>query len=193
MTPTEQIAFQPALADAGVEDRRFPARVGADDHDRIGFVDAGDGRIEEIAGAAEFRVELGAVLPAIERSGCRGSRSEASARTFPRPRKDRRRSRRFSAARVAFDLRGDGGESFAPGRRPQLAAFAQIGLVETPRLQAIDDLPRLVRDPFLVHRVIDARQDAHDLAAARVDADRGAQRIHDVDRIRSWRVPRSAP
>ena len=40
------------------------------------------------------------------------------------------------------------------------------------RLQAVDDVPRLVGNPFLVDRVVDARQDAHDLAAARVDSDR---------------------
>ena len=44
----QAVALQPALADAGVEHRRFAARVRADDHDRVGLVDAGDRRIEEI-------------------------------------------------------------------------------------------------------------------------------------------------
>ena len=38
----QAIALQPALADARVEHRRFEARIGADDHDRVGLVDAGD-------------------------------------------------------------------------------------------------------------------------------------------------------
>ena len=41
-------ALQPALADAGVEDGRFLARVRADDQQRIRVLDARDGRVEEI-------------------------------------------------------------------------------------------------------------------------------------------------
>ena len=40
-------AAQPSLADARVQHRRFEARVRADQQDRVGFVDAGDGRVEE--------------------------------------------------------------------------------------------------------------------------------------------------
>ncbi len=39
-----ETAGAPALADAGIEHRRFLARIGADDHETIGFVDPRDGR-----------------------------------------------------------------------------------------------------------------------------------------------------
>ena len=51
-------------------------------------------------------------------------------------------------------------------------------------------MPRLVRNPFFVDVVVGARQDAHDLAAARVDADGAAKRIHDVDQFRFVELPR---
>ena len=41
-------AGQPGLADAGIQHRRFPARIGADQQDGVGRFDAGDGRIEQI-------------------------------------------------------------------------------------------------------------------------------------------------
>ena len=39
-----QLAVQPALADARVQHRRLAARVGADQQDRVGLLDAGDRR-----------------------------------------------------------------------------------------------------------------------------------------------------
>ena len=51
-------------------------------------------------------------------------------------------------------------------------------------------MPGLVGNPFLVDGVVDARQDAHDLAAARIDPDRRAQRVHDVNRFRLRELPR---
>ena len=50
------IALEEALADARIQHRRFLARIGADQHDRVGLFDAGNGRVEQIAGAAEFRM-----------------------------------------------------------------------------------------------------------------------------------------
>src|SRR5207248_2585947 len=41
-----EVSGAPALADARIEDRGFLARVGADDQERIGTVDAGNSRIE---------------------------------------------------------------------------------------------------------------------------------------------------
>ena len=55
------------------------------------------------------------------------------------------------------------------------------GPVEALQAQAVDDVAGLVGDPLLVHRLVDARQDAHDFAAAGIDADGGADRIHHVD------------
>ena len=57
----------PALADPSVENGGFETRIGADDEDRVGLLDAFDARIEEIARASELRIELVSGLPAIER------------------------------------------------------------------------------------------------------------------------------
>ena len=52
----------PALADARVQYGGFLARVRADDQQRVGLVDAGDGRIEDVGGSAGLRIEGGARL-----------------------------------------------------------------------------------------------------------------------------------
>src|SRR6185369_5237393 len=78
----------------------------------------------------------------------------------------------------------------APARRPQAAVFAHVRLVEPLRAQAVDYVARLVGNPLLVHVVVGARQDAHDLAPARIDADGRADRIHDIDRLRLAELPR---
>ena len=52
-------------------------------------------------------------------------------------------------------------------------------------------VPRLVVRPFLVHRIVDARQDTHDLAAAHVHADIGADGIHDVNAGDLLELPRA--
>ena len=59
--------------------------------------------------------------------------------------------------------------------------LADIGLIEPLRAQTVDDMTGLVGNPLLVHVLVGARQDAHHLAAARVDADRRADGIHDID------------
>ncbi len=48
----------------------------------------------------------------------------------------------------------------------------------------------LIGNPLLVHVVIGARQDAHHLAPAGIDADGGAERVHDVDRFGLVELPR---
>src|SRR5262249_669570 len=56
----------PALADARVEDWRLLARIGAHDEERVGRLDAGNGGVEQVGGAAELGIEGAAVLAAIE-------------------------------------------------------------------------------------------------------------------------------
>ena len=52
-----ELASAPALADARIEQRAFAARIGADDEQRIGLVDAGDSGIEDVGAAASLGVE----------------------------------------------------------------------------------------------------------------------------------------
>ena len=59
------------------------------------------------------------------------------------------------------------------------------------RLQPIDNVTRLVRNPFLVDRIVDARQDAHDLATTQIHPDRRAQRVHHVNRLGLNVLPRT--
>ncbi len=59
------------------------------------------------------------------------------------------------------------------------------------RAQTVDHVTRLVGNPLLVHVFIGARQDPHHLAAARIDADRRAHRVHDVDRLGFVQLPRT--
>ena len=61
-----QIALPPALADARIEHGRLEARIGADDQHGVSLFDALDGGVEEVARAAESRIECGAVLPAVD-------------------------------------------------------------------------------------------------------------------------------
>src|SRR3546814_8447228 len=60
------LRLPPALQDAGIEHRRLEARVGADEQNCVGMVDALDRRVEQIGGATERGIEPGAVLPAID-------------------------------------------------------------------------------------------------------------------------------
>src|SRR6185437_7276409 len=132
-------AGAPALTDASVEDGRLLARIGADNEQRIGLLDAGDGP--------------------------------------------------DALAVDAAGLGGNHGKSFRPGSRAQLAVLADIGAIKSLSAQTVDDVAGLVGDPFLVHRLIDARQDTHHLAAAGVHADRRAHAVHDVDRLRLAQFP----
>ena len=59
-------ALAPALADARIEHGRLEPRIGADQQNGIGLLDALDGGIEQVARAPELGVELGAVLPAFD-------------------------------------------------------------------------------------------------------------------------------
>ncbi len=46
--PDLEVALAPPPADAGVEHRRFAARIGADDENGVGAIDAGDARVEQV-------------------------------------------------------------------------------------------------------------------------------------------------
>ncbi|OYV79163.1 MAG: hypothetical protein B7Z73_19255, partial [Planctomycetia bacterium 21-64-5] len=65
----------------------------------------------------------------------------------------------FFGERVAMPG-GNRGERLFPRRSAQLAVLAQPGTVEPPALQPVDGKARLVAEPFLIHVVVDARQNA---------------------------------
>ena len=92
---------------------------------------------------------------------------------------------------AALALSGDRRESLRPGRRRELAVDPHIGAVEPLGLQTVDDMARLVGNPFLVDEFVDARQDPDHFAPARIDADRRAERVHHVDRFGLGELPRA--
>ena len=59
-----QISVQPSLADARVQNRRFPTRMSADEKNRIGRLQARNRRIEKIRGPRPAK--RGAILAAID-------------------------------------------------------------------------------------------------------------------------------
>ena len=178
----QQVALTPALADARIEHRCLAARISADQHDRIGLLDAGDGRIEQIAGAAIFRMQRRAGIARIDVLDAeRGHQRFQREHVLDRAELPRQGANLAAVGRA--HLVGDQREGFLPRRRPQPAVLAYIRLIEALRAQAVDDMPRLVGNPLFVHVFIGARQNAHDFAAARVDADGGADRVHHVDRL----------
>ena len=187
--PDREIAGAPALADARIEHGRLVARIGADDQQRVGLLDAGDGGIEQVGRPAPLRVERGAILPAIEIADAEPAH-QVLEREHLLDRGEIAGNRADARRRRRLDLGGDRAERLRPGCGAQPAVLADVRLVEALAAQAVDDVARLVGNPLLVHVVVDARQDAHHLAAAGVDADRGADRVHDVDRFGLVQLPR---
>ncbi len=128
-------AAAPALADAGIQHRRLEARIGADDQDRVGALDAFDGRVEDVAGAAVFRIERCAVLAAVD-----VGRAERAHQQLQRIHLlDRGEIAGNGADPVGLGL----GDRFAdrrkglrPARRREPAALPDIGPVEALRAQA---------------------------------------------------------
>ena len=60
---------QPTLADTRVKDRRFHPRIGTDDRDPVGLVDARDRRVEDVGRPPQRRIEFRPVLTAIHVDG----------------------------------------------------------------------------------------------------------------------------
>ena len=174
-------ACPPAPPDARVENRGLDPRVGPYQQQRIGLVDAGDAAVEQVA-CAQRRIDLGPVLAAVDVGRAQGCHEVLQ------------RDHRLGVGMVAGDRRGScaadpgefigyRGEGLGPGRRLQPAVPADIGPIETLPFQAVAGEAGLVGDPLLVDVVVQARQHPHDLGAAAVDPNVGADGIHDVDRF----------
>ncbi len=82
-------------------------------------------------------------------------------------------------------------ERLWPRGHPQLAVFTDIRPVQTLTPQPVPDKARLVGNPFLVHTVMVARQDAHDLAPLAIHPNAAAKRIHHVDGFGLGQFPRT--
>jgi len=179
--------FAPALAQARVEDRRLPARVGADQEAGVGVLDSGDGGVEQIAGAPR-RVDPGPVLAAIEMG--RAQRPHQILERHHRLGIDQvPGERRDPVARQPLEPGGDRVEGLIPACRFKAVATANIGRVQALAREPVAGEARFIGDPFLVHVFIEAGQDAHDLLAEGVDADVAADGVEDVDRIGRAQFP----
>src|SRR5438034_7075368 len=183
-----KISLEIALAQPRVHQRGFRARVRAEEQTNIRPLDAADRRVEQVAGAAT-RIELGAVLATIE-----ARRSHPAEELL-------QREHRFGIAQIARDRR----DSFAgnllepirdkikglpPINLAQLAVAANVWAIKPPPDQPVDRETRLVRDPLFVHRLVEARQDAHYLRTAGIDPDIAADSVEDIDRFGLAKLPR---
>src|SRR5262249_14764543 len=141
-----EFAQAPALADARVENGGFLARVRTDDEQSIGLLDAGDAGVEQVGGAAEGRIERGAVLAAIDMGAAEPRHQILEGENLSRSREvaddgaDARGRHRLALA-------GNRRERDRPRRRAQTPVFTDVRRVEALGAQAVDDLARLVRYP----------------------------------------------
>ena len=154
----------------------------------VGLVDAGDGRVEQIARAPVRGIECGTVLAAVDigRAELVGEQLQGEHLLGGG---EVAGNRREALAVEPLELAGDDTERLVPARRLKLTVPPDIGAVEPLGAQAVPHMAGLVGDPLLVDGVVDARQDAHHLASARIDADSAAERVHRVDRRRLGQLP----
>ncbi len=182
------IRRQPALTDPSVQHRRFLPRIGADQQDRIGFVDPGDAGVEAVE-IAPRHIEPRTILAAIQMLRTQRNQQILQCEHALRVAQIAGDSANAVAGNAPQFLR-DGGEGFGPGCGNQLAVASHPGPIQPPALQPVDREAGLVAQPLLVHVVIDARQDAQHFRPARIDADIAADRIEHVDAVHLVQLPR---
>ena len=183
-----ETAPQVALAQTRVDERGFPARVGADEQADIGAFNAGNRRVEQIAGAATG-IEERTILAAIE-IGRAKARKQFLQRVH-RLRVAKITSDRGDAlARRSFQAIGNEIERLLPLGLDQLAIAPDIRPVQPAPHEPVDRKAGLVRDPLLIDVLVEARQHTQDLRAAGIDADVAADRVEDVDRLCLAQLPR---
>ena len=164
------------------------ARVGTDDQQCVGSFDAFNGCVEQISGPPVPWMQHGAILAAVIIRRADGLHQALQ------------RKQIFNACqitadgadmlwRIGLDTVGDQRKSLLPAGRAQFAAFAQIRPVEPLCRQTIPDESGLVGNPFLVHRLIEPRHDAHHFAATGIDPDGRTNRIHDVNSLGLGQFP----
>jgi len=157
--------------------------------DRVGLLDAGDTRVEQVRCARHRRIDA------------RHRRADVGHARAHRGHQRLERIHILDGGQIAgngADLLAHArglergrhrSEGFIPRSRQKLAVLAHIRSVEPLRFEPVPDVAGLVGNPLLVHSVIHARQDAEDLSVAAVDPDIGADRIHHVDALGLHQLP----
>ena len=180
-----EVAHQVTLTDTRIQHRRLEARIGADEKQRIGLFNAGNGGVENIiaARAGEFRTVLTAInMRAFE------AIHQALKRELPLG-ADQISGNGSGLCALALQPIGNQSESIIPARRRQLAVFANKRAVETLRIQPVPNKARFIGQPFFIHIIMVARHDAHGFAAAHIDTNIAAQRVHDVNGFGFAKLP----
>eukprot|EP00976_Prorocentrum_cordatum_P033742 686901-Prorocentrum_minimum.AAC.4 len=170
----------------GVQDGSFGARVSAHQQHGVSLLYTQDCRIHQVA-SADVRIQCGETLAAVV----------AAAQLVEQvlQRNDALRVSELTsnclhlvAGNVAHGSR-DGSEGILPGSERQAVLALDHGRVETLALKAIILEACLVRDPLLVHLLVQPRGDAHHLRALGVDADGSAQGIGNIHRLGELQFP----
>ena len=169
-------ASRPGSANACVQHRRLGARVCPQKQNGPRLIDILDARIAHISRPVG-RGQRRAVGPALDHAAQTFDQSLEAEGRLGRGKIANKARQRFRARHG----RGRSGKRLGPGRGPQFAILAQIGAVQPLAAQPVPDKACLVGNPFFVHAVVVARQDAHDFATLGIDPDVAAQRVHHVD------------
>ena len=185
-----QLAGQEPLANARVDQRRFPAGVGANQHHHVRFFEACDGRVEQPARAITTLAQRCAILATIHALDALGihqrlEREHAFGVTLVA------RNRSDFVSRSGVEPVNDSLESFVPARRAQFAIFPHVGAVEALAAQAVNGVAGLVRKPLLIHVLMQARQNAQYRTTPRIDPNVRTNGIHRINRGRLAQLPRA--
>ena len=86
-------------------------------------------------------------------------------------------------------LRGFG-QSLAPPCFAQFTFFADVRHIKPLAAQAIPHKAGFIRNPFLVHAIMVARQDTHHFAPFCIHANIAAKRVHHIDSLGLAQLPR---
>ncbi len=175
------------LPQAGRHQRRFPSRVAADQQDRVGLLDSGDGRVE-VHGRKIADVIIEAGLATFEK--LRPQLLQQGLGRVHRLRVEEVAGDRRDLASGSFQLLGENPERLVPPRFAELAAFADPRPVEPVADQSIRVVAGLVANPLFIDVVIHPRKDPHHLPLANVEPDVGAHRVHYVDSRHPPELPR---
>ncbi len=176
---------EPCLADTRIQNRRLIARVGSHQHHKLGAINVFDRCSADIGRAISGR-QLRAVRPALN------APTHAFDHLLERKRRfDRRQITHEASNSLTFHRGGGSCKRLPPARLAQLAVLTNVGCIQTLAPQSVPNKARLVGNPFLVHAVMVARQEAHHFAPLRVHTNVRAKRVHHVDGFGLGQLPRT--